>query len=128
MTKQTSPEPSAAPAFPETFKVSTDAFETFAAALNDGSVRAQAMMQSSLKAWEAEMGRYFEELTEHNRQTADALAKCQAPTEVLAVEQQWLASRAKAHLDSSLRVAKAFADAASSLETRPAGDHQTPTA
>ena len=110
-----------------TFRISTDGFETFAAALNQASERNQAMLQTSLQAWETEVGRYFDELATHSRDTMAALGKCEAPLDVLAVEQKWIQARTQAYLDSGLRFAKVFAEAAASMQP-PAAQEGAPAA
>ena len=101
------------------FEVSSESFEKLSAAINQAAERGQAAIETGLRTWESELGRYFDELQTHGRTTMEALAKCKGPMDVLAVEQTWLKARAQAYLDSGMRFAKAFAEIARSAPAEP---------
>jgi uncharacterized protein HemX len=107
------------------FEIPSDSLQTLSNAINQATERSQAMIETSLRTWETEMGRYFDEFSAHGRATMEALGKCQGPMDVLAVEQQWLRARAQAYLDSGMRFAKAFAEVARSI---PVGGEEAPKA
>jgi hypothetical protein len=104
------------------FEVSNESLEALNAAVNQAAERSQAFMETGLRTWEREVARYFDELSEHGRATIEALGKCQTPMDVLTVEQQWLRSRAQSYLDTGMRFAQAFAEAAKTLP----GEHPAP--
>lgn len=101
------------------FEISNESLQAMSTAIHQATERSQAAIETGLRTWEAEMGRYFDELTQHGRATMDALGKCQGPMDILAVEQQWLRARAQAYLDSGMRFAQAFAELAKTAETAP---------
>jgi hypothetical protein len=80
-----------------------------------------AFVEDGLRSWEGEARRYFDEIIEHSRATLEALARCENPTDVLAVEQAWVRARSEVYLDSGLRFATAFASVAQGLAA--AEDH-----
>lgn len=94
------------------FELATDSLETLGANMTEATKRGEAMLETSLKTWQSEVGRYFEEYLAASEATFKALAVCKVPMDVLTVEQQWLKRRAQAYLDSGLRFAQAFADVA----------------
>jgi hypothetical protein len=97
------------------FGVSSERLEKFSDAIGHATERGQAMIESGMKNWESEVGRYFEEFSVHSRETLHALGKCKAPMDVFDVEQKWLQARAQAYLESGKRYAQAFADVARTL-------------
>lgn len=94
------------------FEVSSETFERFSEAISRAAERNQAIVETGLKNWEAEVERYYQEFSAHSRDTLDALGRCKGPMDVLSIEQQWLNARAKAYFDSGMRFAKVFADIA----------------
>jgi hypothetical protein len=80
----------------------------------DGPARL-AFVEDGLRSWEGEARRYFDEVIEHSRATLEALARCENPIDVLAVEQAWVKARSEGYLDSGLRFANAFASVAQGL-------------
>jgi hypothetical protein len=113
--------------FASPFEMSNESLEALNAAVTQAAERGQAFMESSFRTWEREISRYFDELNSHGRSTLEALGKCQTPMDVLAVEQQWLRSRAQSYLDSGMRFAQAFAEVAKNLpDERPAPVKQAP--
>jgi hypothetical protein len=97
------------------FEISSESFEQFAETLSQAAERGQALVETGMKNWEAEVERYYQDFSTHSRDTLEALGKCKGPMDVLSVEQQWLKVRAQAYFDTSLRFARAFAESASTL-------------
>jgi hypothetical protein len=97
------------------YQNSTDSFAAVGALVDDVAERGQDLVETGLRAWESQAGRYFEEIAAHSRATLQALAKCRSPLDVLAVEQAWLKTRGEVYLDSGLRFAEAFACVARGL-------------
>ena len=97
------------------FQSATEHLQSLNEAFTRAAKQREALMEIGMKTWSSEVSRYLSELSEQSRATLEALGKCQGPLDLLAVEQQWLTGRAGACLDSGLRVAKAFADAAKSV-------------
>ncbi len=104
------PEPAQAQNAP--LEIGDESLKQLSAAMNQAAERSQAAIQTGLRTWESEIGRYFEEFGAHSRETLDALGRCEGPMDVLNVEQQWLQKRAQAYLESGMRFARAFADVA----------------
>jgi hypothetical protein len=97
------------------FEISSESFEQFAETMSQAAERGQALVESGMKNWEAEVERYYQDFSAHSRETLDALGKCKGPMDVLGVEQQWLKARAQAYFDSSLRFARALAESARTI-------------
>jgi uncharacterized protein YukE len=105
---------------PLPYEISSESLERLAEAINQAAERGQVMVETSLKSWEAEVERYYQDFSAHSRETLDALGKCKGPMDVLSVEQQWLKARTQAYFDSSLRFARAFAETARTLPEQAA--------
>ncbi|HUZ12890.1 MAG TPA: hypothetical protein VMU93_08590 [Caulobacteraceae bacterium] len=88
------------------------------AMVRDANQRGQVILETGLRTWETEAGRYFDEAAAQCRATVEALARCASPSDVLAVEHAWLKARGEAYLDSGLRFAEAFACVAQSLAAK----------
>lgn len=86
-----------------------DGFAHLGSAYAEAGKRNNALAETAVKAWETEVSRYFEVLSEQSKATLAALADCKGPLDLLAVEQGWFKSRGEAYLEASLRLANAFA-------------------
>ena len=97
------------------FQIDDASLQRLAAASEQATERGQAAIQAGLQTWQAELGRYFEEFSAHNLETLEALGHCESPLDMLSVEQKWVQKRAQAYIDSGMRLAQAFANAARSV-------------
>jgi hypothetical protein len=102
-------------------EISSESFEQLADAISQAAERGQALVETGMRNWEAEVERYYQDFSTHSRETLDALGKCKGPMDLLSVEQQWLKVRAQAYFDSSLRFARAFAETARTAPESAAG-------
>jgi hypothetical protein len=72
--------------------------------LNAATEQGRDFLASSFHTYAAEVGALFEELWKDGAEAADQLSKCRTPFDLLAVQQRWLARRAEAYMNASVRM------------------------
>ena len=101
------------------FKLPSDGLETLTTAFGEVAERGQALTDVTVRAWEAEIGRFFETFAAHSQTALKALGQCKSPTDVVAIEQEWVNNRVQAYFDSGARLGQVFADFVKTLEDAP---------
>lgn len=96
-------------------KIIADAINAADVAIRQATEREQEWLAAGIDSWSAELTRYFDELSQHAHRTFADLQKCETAFDVLKVEQEWWAARSKAYLESGLRFAQTFSEAAARL-------------
>jgi hypothetical protein len=90
--------------------------DTVASVFSEAAEQGGAVFSAGLRIWEDEATRYVEELTAQGQRTLDRLCDCKTPLDILSIEQEWLRARSQFYLESGVRFADAFADAAREVD------------
>ena len=98
--------------------------DTVTQAMTEAVERGRDMIEASAETWNRETQRYFEGFAADGANVAEQLRNCKSPLDVLSVEQAWIASRSRAYMESSLRIAQTFAALAGGREARPSARHE----
>ena len=93
-----------------------EGLDTVASVFSEAAEQGGAVFNAGLRIWEDEATRYVEELTAQGQKTLDRLCDCKTPLDVLSIEQDWMRARSRFYLESGVRFADAFADAAREVD------------
>ncbi len=72
--------------------------------LNAAADQGRELLEASFHTYAAEVRALFDELAKDDAEAAGEVAKCRTPFDLLLVQQKWLAGRAEAYMNASVRM------------------------